>query len=138
MQTGVPRRARMILRPCSKGDGHASVSALVVPSKARCRAPPMMKGACDKICLAAGESPSSPSSPIPTIESQGLGAGSFRERSARIMLRVLILGGTSEANALTARLTGDARFQQILSLAGRTQKPRLPDIQYRIGGFGGV
>jgi precorrin-6A/cobalt-precorrin-6A reductase len=54
------------------------------------------------------------------------------------MLRVLILGGTNEANALTARLAGDARFQPILSLAGRTQKPRLPDIQYRIGGFGGV
>jgi precorrin-6A/cobalt-precorrin-6A reductase len=53
-------------------------------------------------------------------------------------MRVLILGGTTEANALVARLASDARLEPILSLAGRTQSPRLPDIQLRIGGFGGV
>jgi precorrin-6A/cobalt-precorrin-6A reductase len=59
------------------------------------------------------------------------------ELSAKAM-RVLILGGTTEANVLAAHLAGDARLEPILSLAGRTQSPRLPDIQHRIGGFGGV
>ncbi|QAY97235.1 cobalt-precorrin-6A reductase [Methylovirgula ligni] len=54
------------------------------------------------------------------------------------MLRVLILGGTTQASALAARLAGDARYDAILSLAGRTQNPLLPEISHRIGGFGGV
>jgi precorrin-6A/cobalt-precorrin-6A reductase len=53
------------------------------------------------------------------------------------MLRVLILGGTTQASALAARLAGDARYYAILSLAGRTKNPALPDMSHRIGGFGG-
>jgi precorrin-6A/cobalt-precorrin-6A reductase len=53
-------------------------------------------------------------------------------------LRVLILGGTSEASALARALAGDARFAPMLSLAGRTAMPVLPPIPCRIGGFGGV
>jgi precorrin-6A/cobalt-precorrin-6A reductase len=53
-------------------------------------------------------------------------------------LRVLILGGTTEASALARAVAGDARFAATLSLAGRTRTPVLPPIPHRIGGFGGI
>ncbi|SMC40037.1 precorrin-6A reductase [Fulvimarina manganoxydans] len=55
--------------------------------------------------------------------------------------RVLLLGGTAEANAL-AKALGDLPASQVrvcLSLAGRTRQPSCPPgIELRIGGFGGV
>jgi precorrin-6A/cobalt-precorrin-6A reductase len=51
--------------------------------------------------------------------------------------RVLLLGGTSEARALAARLVADG-VDVTSSLAGRVAQPRLPEGQVRIGGFGGV
>jgi precorrin-6A/cobalt-precorrin-6A reductase len=51
-------------------------------------------------------------------------------------MRVLLLGGTSEARALAARLHPDVEV--ISSLAGRVPDPALPVGQVRIGGFGGV
>lgn len=54
------------------------------------------------------------------------------------MLRVLILGGTTEASALARAIAGDPRFAATLSLAGVTRSPLLPEIAVRIGGFGGV
>lgn len=53
-------------------------------------------------------------------------------------MRILILGGTTEASELSGLLAGDARFEPTLSLAGRTRSPRLPPIPSRIGGFGGA
>ncbi len=53
-------------------------------------------------------------------------------------MRVLILGGTTEASAIAAALAHDARVQPVLSLAGRTRAPVLPAIPARRGGFGGV
>lgn len=53
-------------------------------------------------------------------------------------MRVLILGGTTEASALARLLAGDARFEATLSLAGRTASPKAQPIATRIGGFGGV
>jgi precorrin-6A/cobalt-precorrin-6A reductase len=53
-------------------------------------------------------------------------------------LKILILGGTSEASALADLLARDPRFTPTLSLAGRTAAPRLPDIPWRSGGFGGI
>ena len=53
-------------------------------------------------------------------------------------MRLLILGGTAEATALCAALAGRTHLAPILSLAGRTSHPVLPDIPFRIGGFGGV
>lgn len=53
-------------------------------------------------------------------------------------MRVLILGGTTEASALVAALAGRDGFVPVLSLAGRTERPVLPDVAYRIGGFGGA
>ena len=53
---------------------------------------------------------------------------------------VLVLGGTAEANALVRRLTAlETPPKIILSLAGRTAAPMLPDdCTVRIGGFGGA
>jgi precorrin-6A/cobalt-precorrin-6A reductase len=53
-------------------------------------------------------------------------------------LRVLILGGTTEASALAGRIAGDPRLAPILSLAGRTSHPRAQPVATRVGGFGGV
>lgn len=52
--------------------------------------------------------------------------------------RVLVLGGTSEARRLAARLDQDPSVEVISSLAGRVREPVLPVGQVRIGGFGGV
>jgi precorrin-6A/cobalt-precorrin-6A reductase len=53
-------------------------------------------------------------------------------------LKLLILGGTTEASALARALAGDARFDAVLSLAGVTKAPALPPIPSRVGGFGGI
>jgi precorrin-6A/cobalt-precorrin-6A reductase len=53
-------------------------------------------------------------------------------------MRVLVLGGTSEASALAARLALCPEIGATLSLAGRTRKPAVAPIPLRVGGFGGV
>jgi precorrin-6A/cobalt-precorrin-6A reductase len=53
-------------------------------------------------------------------------------------MRVLILGGTTEASDLARHLAGDPRFEATLSLAGRTATPRPQPIATRVGGFGGA
>jgi precorrin-6A/cobalt-precorrin-6A reductase len=53
-------------------------------------------------------------------------------------MRVLILGGTTEASALARLIADDARFDATLSLAGRTTAPRAQPIATRTGGFGGA
>lgn len=52
-------------------------------------------------------------------------------------MKVLLLGGTSEARELAALLV-DAGIEVMSSLAGRVAEPRLPVGPVRIGGFGGV
>jgi precorrin-6A/cobalt-precorrin-6A reductase len=52
-------------------------------------------------------------------------------------VRLLLLGGTSEARELAARLV-EAGVDVTSSLAGRVARPRLPVGPVRIGGFGGV
>jgi precorrin-6A/cobalt-precorrin-6A reductase len=52
-------------------------------------------------------------------------------------MRVLILGGTTEASELTRLLAADPRFEATVSLAGRTAKPKPQPVATRIGGFGG-
>ncbi|BBY42249.1 cobalt-precorrin-6A reductase [Mycolicibacterium celeriflavum] len=51
-------------------------------------------------------------------------------------MRILLLGGTSEARSLAARLHPD--IEVLSSLAGRVPHPALPVGEVRIGGFGGV
>jgi precorrin-6A/cobalt-precorrin-6A reductase len=53
-------------------------------------------------------------------------------------VRVLILGGTSEARALAARVAELPDVDAVLSLAGRTRDPHPQPIATRIGGFGGL
>jgi precorrin-6A/cobalt-precorrin-6A reductase len=50
--------------------------------------------------------------------------------------RVLVLSGTAEARRLAADLVA-ARVPVTSSLAGRVSRPRLPQGEVRIGGFGG-
>lgn len=50
--------------------------------------------------------------------------------------RVLILGGTSEARSLAAALVADG-VPVTSSLAGRVARPRMPEGEVRVGGFGG-
>jgi precorrin-6A/cobalt-precorrin-6A reductase len=53
-------------------------------------------------------------------------------------MRLLILGGTTEASALARHIAGRSDLDPILSLAGRTQNPVPPPIPSRTGGFGGI
>jgi precorrin-6A/cobalt-precorrin-6A reductase len=53
-------------------------------------------------------------------------------------MRVLILGGTTEASELARLMAGDARFDATISLAGRTSSPQPQPLATRSGGFGGV
>jgi precorrin-6A/cobalt-precorrin-6A reductase len=53
-------------------------------------------------------------------------------------MRVLILGGTTEASALARLVASRPEIEAALSLAGRTAKPAVPPIPLRIGGFGGA
>lgn len=52
--------------------------------------------------------------------------------------KILILGGTTEARELAARLAGDPGYQITLSLAGRTANPTAQPVPIRVGGFGGA
>ena len=52
-------------------------------------------------------------------------------------MRVLLLGGTTEASQL-ARALNDARVDAIFSYAGRTESPVAQPLPTRVGGFGGV
>ncbi len=54
------------------------------------------------------------------------------------MPRILILGGTTEARLLAARLAGRSDLDVILSLAGRTASPARQSVPVRSGGFGGA
>jgi precorrin-6A/cobalt-precorrin-6A reductase len=50
--------------------------------------------------------------------------------------RILVLGGTSDANALVKELF-KAGFDVVTSFAGVTENPVLPEGEIRVGGFGG-
>lgn len=53
-------------------------------------------------------------------------------------MRLLILGGTTEAAALAAGLAGRSDITVTLSLAGRTSHPKPVPVPTRVGGFGGA
>jgi precorrin-6A/cobalt-precorrin-6A reductase len=53
------------------------------------------------------------------------------------MMRILVLGGTTEASRL-ARALADTGIDAIFSYAGRTDAPVAQPLPMRVGGFGGV
>lgn len=53
-------------------------------------------------------------------------------------MKILILGGTTEARQLAGALDSRGDAEIILSLAGRTAAPRAQGVPTRIGGFGGA
>ena len=53
------------------------------------------------------------------------------------MTNVLVLGGTTEASALCARLAAE-NIPATLSYMGRVERPKPQPVPVRIGGFGGV
>jgi precorrin-6A/cobalt-precorrin-6A reductase len=74
------------------------------------------------------------------MDSQGVGMSSLAVMTSSPVKpqRVLILGGTAEANRLAAALANHPRFDAILSYAGRTENPTRPPTGWRLGGFGGI
>ena len=54
------------------------------------------------------------------------------------MVKILVLGGTTEASRLARALAERTDIDAMLSLAGRTADPAAQPIPTRIGGFGGV
>lgn len=52
-------------------------------------------------------------------------------------LRILLLGGTTEAATLADRLANANNIEATLSLAGRTTNPAASKLPMRVGGFGG-
>src|SRR6202166_850981 len=121
------------------GLGHARCLPRISSfANSRWRAPPTTSSAEPISWRATEESPSTPSSPMPTMDSQRCPvqiAGSAIMEQAP--MRVLILGGTTEASELARLLATDRRFETTLSLAGRTSKPRAQPVRTRTGGFGG-
>jgi precorrin-6A/cobalt-precorrin-6A reductase len=61
-----------------------------------------------------------------------------REAPLSAAIRLLILGGTSQASALATALAGRGDVAPLLSLAGRTANPKPSPIPVRVGGFGGA
>jgi len=55
-----------------------------------------------------------------------------------IRKRLLILGGTAEAQALAKRALATGRFDVMVSLAGRTREPAEVAGELHVGGFGGA
>jgi precorrin-6A/cobalt-precorrin-6A reductase len=53
-------------------------------------------------------------------------------------IRILILGGTTEARKLAQAISPRRRYEVLLSLAGRTENPSAQPVPVRIGGFGGA
>ncbi len=74
------------------------------------------------------------------MDSQGPGVSSLLVMTSSLARRprVLILGGTTDANRLAEALANDPRIDAVLSYAGRTENPKPPPIAWRVGGFGGI
>ena len=75
---------------------------------------------------------------MPTMDNQRPAGQFARSPVIERPMRVLILGGTTEASALAKLIAGDSRFEATLSLAGRTSAPKPQPLPTRVGGFGGA
>ena len=79
-----------------------------------------------------------PSSPKPTMDSHRRDAALCGETGSTRGMRILILGGTTEARRLAERLAARTGLAVTLSLAGRTAAPAAQPVPVQIGGFGGA
>ncbi len=117
----------------------ASRAPRISPSaSARWRAPPTTSAASAIKARAAAGSPSTPSSPIPTMASQRLGGFIGCLRSA--CRHAARSDPGRHHRSLRAGPRAGRRYpvrSRSLSFAGRTRAPVLPPIAWRIGGFGG-
>src|SRR5258707_14175485 len=103
-------------------------------ARPRWRVPPNTISALETSPRATGLNPSTPSSPMPTMDSQRRGAAVSAENGSASDMRILILGGTTEARRLAERLAGRLDLAVTLSLAGRTAAPAAQPVPVRIGG----
>ncbi len=71
------------------------------------------------------------------MDSQRRDAALFRQTGSTDDMRILILGGTTEARQLAERLAAKPGLTVTLSLAGRTAAPAAQPVPVRTGGFGG-
>src|SRR5215468_4349821 len=135
-----PRCASTSSTARSNGLGHGRAAPRMSgEASARWRLPPNTISAPLTSARAVGLRPSTPSSPMPTMDSHRRGAArSGAMESASAMRRVLILGGTAEARRLAGRLAIRGDLAATLSLAGRTASPAAQGVPVRIGGFGGA
>src|SRR6202035_3475802 len=134
----------------SNGLGHGRVAPRMSgAARPRWRRPPNTISAVPISPRATGLNPSTPSSPMPTMDSQRGDAavsGSLASRRGVLergvlksgMARILMLGGAAEARQLAGRLAGRAGLEVTLSLAGRTATPAAQPVPVRVGGFGGA
>src|SRR5258708_6135799 len=111
------------------------VPRMSVLASARWRLPPNTTSASAISPRATGAMPSTPSSPMPTMDSQRRGAAVWAATGlAGDMRHILILGGTSEARQLAGRLADRRDLKVTLSLAGRTAPPAAPPGPVRVRG----
>jgi precorrin-6A/cobalt-precorrin-6A reductase len=76
---------------------------------------------------------------MPMMDSHRIGVLSgARTDVSETVMRILILGGTTEASELARLSAGDQRFSPTLALAGRIAAPAQFPIPCRVGGFGGA
>ena len=124
----------------SNGLGHGRTAPrMSEAASSRWRLPPNTISASAIRPRATGLNASTPSSPIPTMDSQRRGAAVSAARGlAEDMRQILILGGTAEARRLAGLLAKRADLKVTLSLAGRTAQPAAQPVPVRIGGFGGT
>src|SRR5271167_2246771 len=127
----------------SNGLGHGRVAPRIRGAASpRCRRPPNTISAPSISLRATGLKPSTPSSPMPTMDSQrgdaAVSCADTSESGTLDMPRILILGGTTEARLLSERLAKRGGLELTLSLAGRTAAPVPHAVPIRVGGFGGA
>src|SRR6202453_5451158 len=111
------------------GLGHARrLPRMSSSASSRWRAPPATSSAEWISRRATEESPATPSSPMPTMDSHRrpvqIAGSAIMEQAP---MRVLILGGTTEASGLAHLLAADRRFETTLSPGPRAAYTHPPD-----------
>ena len=108
-QTGSPRRAKIASNASLDRRGPDERFAAIGAASARCRAAADDEGGLRDEAPRGRRKAVVPSSPMPTIESQ---RSRVTEPPLEAALRLLILGGTSEASALRAALAERPKYRR--------------------------